>query len=369
MTTMPATPQGVATQQAPTDEAGVEAFAEQLFGLYTGGMLTLMIDLGHRTGAFEALAQGPATSQELAERADLSERYVREWLGALVTGGVVLYDPVTRSYALPPEHAVCLTGQGSLNLAPMAQVASLLAKHVDGVARAFTEGGGVPYEEFRPEFTDVMDGMSRGLFDGQLLEGIVPLTGLHDRLTEGVRVADIGCGTGHSTNLLARAYPASTFVGIDLAGDALERARREGAEQGLGNVSFDQVDLARLPAEPAYDAVFAFDVIHDQADPVTVLDRVHAALVDGGAFVMMDTRASSNLEDNVGNPLAPLLYGVSTLHCMTVSLARDGAGLGTVWGEQLARRMLADAGFEQVEVHEVPDDPMDSLFVARKAAR
>jgi SAM-dependent methyltransferase len=368
MTTTPATPQGADIEQAQSQEAKVEAFAERLFGLCTDGILTLMIDLGHRTGLFEALARGPATSPELAERANLSERYVREWLGGLVTGGVVLYDPVTRSYALPPEHAVCLTGEGSLNLAPMARAVSLLAKHVDGVARAFADGGGVPYEEFRPEFTDVMDGMSRGLFDGQLIEGIVPLTGLHDRLTAGVRVADIGCGTGHSTNLLARAYPASTFLGLDLAADALERARREAAEQALDNVTFEQVDLVLLPAEPAFDAVFAFDVIHDQADPATVLGRVLAALVDGGTFVMMDTRASSNLEDNVGNPVAPLLYGISTLHCMTVSLARGGAGLGTVWGEQLARRMLADAGFGHVDVHEVPDDPTNCLFVTRKTA-
>lgn len=374
MTTRPATPQGVDAEQAQSHEAQsheakVEAFAERLFGLCTDGVLTLMIDLGHRTGLFEALARGPATSPELAERADLSERYVREWLGALVTGDVVLYDPMTRTYALPPEHAACLTGSGSLNLAPMARAVSLLATHVGGVARAFAEGGGVPYEEFRPEFTDVMDGMSRGLFDGQLIHGLVPLTGLHDRLTDGARVADIGCGTGHSTNLLARAYPASTFTGLDLADDALERARREAAEQGLDNVTFEQVDLVRLPTEPAYDAVFAFDVIHDQADPATVLDRVHAALAAGGTFAMMDTRASSNLEDNVGNPVAPLLYGISTLHCMTVSLARGGAGLGTVWGEQLARQMLADAGFVDVDVHEVPDDPTNCLFVATKAAR
>lgn len=351
------------------DEARVEEFAERLFGFYTSGILVYMIDLAHRTGLFETLAAGSGTSAELAARAGLNERYVRECLGALVTGDLVTYDAATGTYTLPPEHAVCLTGMGSQNLAPFSKGNTLLAQHVEGVARAFHEGGGVPYEEFRPDFTGVMDGMSRGLFDEQLIEGILPLaTGLPDRLTQGIRIADIGCGTGHSTNVMARAYPQSTFVGYDLAEDALEQARDEAAEYGLSNVSFEVLDVTQLPAEPPFDAVFAFDAIHDQREPVTVLGRVSKALAPGGVFVMMDIKASSNLEDNVGNPFAPFLYGISTLHCMTVSLAYDGAGLGTVWGEERARAMLADAGFAEVDVHDVPDDPIDSVYVARKAA-
>jgi SAM-dependent methyltransferase len=346
------------------DESRVEAFADRLFGTYTAGMLNLMIDLGYRTGLFEALAAGTATSAELAERAGLVERYVREWLGSVVTGGIVEYDPATGRYLLPAEHAVCLTGEGSLNLAPVSQVTTLLAKHVDAAARVFNEGGGIPYEAFRPEFTDVMDGMSRGLFDGQLIQGIIPLTGLDARLGGGIRVADIGCGTGHSTNVLARAYPASTFVGYDIADDALDRARREARAYGLDNVTFERQDLTQLTADPKFDAIFAFDVIHDQVDPVAVLDRVRAALADHGVFAMMDIKASSNLEDNTDNPFAPLLYAISTLHCMTVSLAHDGAGLGTVWGEQRARRMLSDAGFGHVEVLDIPDDPLDALYLA-----
>ena len=134
---------------------------------------------------------------------------------------------------------------------------------------------------------------------------------------------------------------------------------------GLENVTFEVRDAAALP-EGEFDFVFAFDSIHDQRDPAGVLRSIHAALVPGGIFVMMDIKANSALEDNVGNPFAPLLYGVSTLHCMTVSLALDGAGLGTVWGEQTARRMLDEAGFEVLGVHDVPDDPMDSVYVARR---
>jgi len=233
------------------------------------------------------------------------------------------------------------------------------------VARASREGGGVLYDAYRPEFTDVMDQLSRGLFDGQLLEGILPLTGnLPDRLTAGIRVADVGCGTGHAINLLARTYPRSRFTGYDIAADAIDRARREAAGWGLTNATFEVCDATRMPTDPPFAAVFAFDAIHDQADPA----RIHQALEPGGVFVMFDVKAASALQDNVGNPLAPWLYAVSTLHCMSVSLAAGGAGLGTAWGEQVARRMLTEAGLTDVTVQDVPDDPFDSLYVAVKPA-
>jgi SAM-dependent methyltransferase len=353
----------------PIDETAAGAFAERVFAAYTGGMVTLMIDLAHRTGLLETLAAGPGTSEQLAARADLAERYVRECLGALVTGDIVAYDAATGRYSLPPERAACLTGDGSANLAPIAQLNSLLGKHVAGVAAATREGGGVPYEAFRPEFTEVMDAMSRGLMDDQLIDGILPLTGdLPARLTAGIRVADVGCGTGHAVNLMARAHPASTFVGYDIATDAIGQARAEAVEWGLANASFEVLDATRLPAARPFDAVFAFDAVHDQVDPAAVLDRIHTALAPGGVFVMVDIKASSDLEENRANPFAPLLYATSTLHCTTVSLAHGGAGLGAMWGRELALQMLADAGFAEVTVHDVPDDPFDSIYVARPPA-
>ena len=355
------------SESGQLDEQRIEEFAGKLFATYTAGMLTTMIDIGYRTGLFEVLAGESATSESLADRAGLNERYVREWLGSMVTGGIVDYDAVARSYTLPPEHAVCLTGEGSMNLAPFSKATTVLSSHANAAVEVFRTGGGIPYEEFRPDFTEVMDGMSRGFFDSQLVEGIVPLTGLGDRLAAGIRVADIGCGTGHSTNVLASAYPASTFIGYDIGLEALESGRTEAAELSLSNVIFDVLDVSELPPDPGFGAVFAFDVIHDQVAPAKVLDRVFASLSPGGVFAMMDIKASSNLEDNVENPFAPLLYGVSTLYCTTVSLAYGGAGLGTMWGEQVARRMLAEAGFDQVEVFDVPDDPMNSLYVATKS--
>jgi hypothetical protein len=159
------------------DEARVEAFAGRLFGLYGGGMVALIIDLAHRTGLLEAAAQGSGTSADLADRAGLTERYARECLGSQVTAEIIDYDRAARTYQLPAEHAVVLTGPGSLNLAPLSQVPTLLAHHVDGVAQVARDGGGVPYEAFRTAFTEVMDGLSRGALDGQLIEGILPSTG------------------------------------------------------------------------------------------------------------------------------------------------------------------------------------------------
>lgn len=355
-------------QSATIDEQRVEQFAERLFGAYVESMLTLMINLAERTGLLQALSEGPGTSRDVAERAGLDRRYVRECLGALVTGRLVDYDAATRTYTLPPEHALCLTGGGSANLAPLSRIPTLLAHHVAEAEVAVREGGGIPYERFRPEFTTVMDGVSRGVFDEQLVDAILPMAdGLVDNLQRGIRVADIGCGTGHSSIIMARTFPASTFVGYDLSDEALDVGRTEAEEADLPNARFEQRDIIDLPDDPPFDAIVGFDVIHDQADPAGVLQRVHRALIPGGLFLMMDIKASSRLEDNVDNALAPFLYAVSTLHCMTVSLAQGGAGLGTVWGEELALKMLAHAGFVDVTVHEVPDDPLNQVYVAHAA--
>ena len=350
------------------DAITVEAFNEQLLGHFTSSFVTHMVDIGHRTGLFDALGQGPTTSAELARRAGLHERYVREWLGAIVTSGIANYESTTEVYSLPPEHRVSLSGDTAHNVAAFSQLSGLLARHIPAVTRAFREGGGVPYSDYRPEFTDVMDALGRATYDALLVDTIVPLAGdLDERLAQGIRVADIGCGTGHTTNLLASAYPRSTFIGYDIATDAIDNARREAAECELTNVTFEIHDVARLPTTPSFGAVFAFDAIHDQTDPARVLQQVHDSLDPDGTFAMFDIRASSHLECNLDNPLAPMLYAISTLHCTPISLADDGAGLGTVWGQELAKRMLRQAGFVDVNVYDVPNDPFDCLYVSHRA--
>lgn len=354
-----------APDTAIPDRKKVRAFARHLFGIYTHGALAYMIDLGHRLGLFTAAAQGPATSPELAARAGLDERYVREWLGALVTAEIMTYDPGTATYTLPPEHAAALTGPGSKNMGPMAAMVTLLGRNLSGVEQAFRSGGGVPYEAFAPHFTGVMDELNRRPLDELLIDAWLPLVPeLGERLTAGVRVADVGCGTGHAVALLAAAFPDSEFVGYDLSPEAVERARAETAD--LPNVTFEVADVSDLAPGHPFDVVFAIDAVHDQADPAAVLRGVHDALAPGGTFVMIDMAASSDLAENVGNPLAPWIYSISTLHCMTVSLASGGAGLGAAWGEGLARTMLDEAGFGDVAVHPAPGQALNLIYVTRR---
>lgn len=352
--------------EAVIDPQRIEEFAGTVLSIYTGSMLTYMIDIGHRTGLFTAAAAGPATSEELADRAGLTERYVREWLGAMATGHIVDYDPTDQTYSLPAEHAAVLTA-GPMSLAPIAAFQTHLGKHVHQVARAFREGGGVPYAEYRPEFTDVMDGISRTAFDGFLVDAYLPLVpGAVDRLRSGARVADIACGTGHALILLARAFPASTFVGFDFDHGAIARARAEASGAQLDNVTFEVCDVAHLSVDEPFDLVFVFDAIHDQVDPTGVLRAIHDALVPDGTFVMTEPHAGDSLEENLANPMATIMYSASTLHCMTVSLAHGGAGIGTVFGERLARQMLTDAGFNDIQVHPAPGDPLNAVYVSRK---
>ncbi len=343
----------------------VEEFMGELMGILRGSLLSYMIDLGSRTGLFAALTEGPATSEQLAARAGLQERYVREWLAAMATGGIVEHDPATTTFDLPPGRAALLT-DGPMNMAPFAAMNTHLGKHLHQVAQAFREGGGVPYAEYRPEFTDVMDAISRVQFDGMLLDVYVPMVpGLADRLAAGARVADIACGTGHALVLLAERFPASTFVGFDMDEGAIARARAEAAGAKLTNVRFEVCDVAELPTDGSFDVAFVFDAIHDQVAPDVVLGRIHGALAPDGIFFMKEPHAADTLDANLGNPMAPVLYSVSTLHCMTVSLAHGGAGIGTMFGEGLARELLAAAGFTSVEVLPAPGDPGDAIYVCR----
>ncbi len=347
------------------DRQRVQDFARKLFGHYTSGILTLLVDVGHKTGLFEAVSKGPGTSREIADRAQLDERYVREWLAAMATGGIVEYDAASGAFTLPPEHAACLTGTSSRNLAAGSQSLPMLSKRLPRIVECFRSGGGVSYSEYRPDFTEAMDASWRLLYDGLLIKGFLPVAkGLPEQLKSGIRVADIGCGTGHAVNLMAREYPASSFVGYDLGEDAIARARAEARKMGLTNARFEVLDVTRMQPEPKFDLITSFDAIHDQRDPAAVLRRVAGALAPEGIYLMIEPKASSKLEENIGNPFAPYMYGMSVLHCMTVSLAEGGAGLGTAWGEYLARRMLGEAGFGSIEVFDAPG-PQNSIYVCR----
>ncbi|MGN6792142.1 MAG: class I SAM-dependent methyltransferase [Streptosporangiaceae bacterium] len=365
MTTTETTTTQTTERAAEFDPAKAEAFGQHMMGILSGGMLSLMVDVGHRTGLFAAAANGWATSEQLAARGGLTERYVREWLGAMTAAGIVEYDQASEAFRLPPEHAALLIAP--TGVAPLAVTTTILARHVPQIAEAFREGGGVPYAAFGPDFTDAWDAVGRGVFDTMLLSDYVPLApGLTEALTAGIRVADIACGTGHALIVLARAFPASTFIGYDLDEHAIARARAEAAGAELANVSFEVADVARLAAHARYDVVFVFDAIHDQVEPDTVLTRIAAALVPGGLLFMREPCAADTLAGNLANPMASVMYSASTLHCLTVSLAHGGAGIGTAFSERHARQMLADAGFAAPDVRPAPGSPFDAVYVTRK---
>jgi 2-polyprenyl-3-methyl-5-hydroxy-6-metoxy-1,4-benzoquinol methylase len=347
------------------DRAKARAFTQLMVRHLEGAAVTLMLEVGRRVGLFEAMApMGAVTSAQLAEKSGLSERYVREWLAAMVCGGIVEYAAAEHTYRLPREHATALTGSSMRNLTSMVEMFPLLNRVIPDVADAFRTGRGVPYNVFQPDFTGLMDRRSRPRYDELLFSAyLAKPEGLSARLDAGIRVADVGCGTGHCITLMARRFPKSTFVGYDISESGIASGRAMAA--GVGNASFEVQDVARLETTTPFDLITAFDAIHDQADPAGVLRRIHAALAPGGTFLMLDVWASSELADNVGTPMAPYLYTMSTMHCMSVSLASGGPGLGTAWGHQTATRMMRDAGFADVRLFERVD-PANSLYVARR---
>jgi 2-polyprenyl-3-methyl-5-hydroxy-6-metoxy-1,4-benzoquinol methylase len=330
--------------------------------------LTLLLSIGHQTGLLDTMAGlPPATSAQIAEAAGLNERYVREWLGGMTTAHVVEYDPGAATYSLPAHRASSLTRKaGPGNLAVLAQFVPLLSEVEQKLVGCFRDGGGLPYSEF-PRFHSLQAEQSGTVFDAALVDVVLPLVdGLVDRLRSGVDVADFGCGSGHAINLMAQAFPASRFTGIDFSDEAIAAGVAEAARLGLTNATFESHNLPELDKSEAYDVITVFDAIHDQAQPARVLENIRRALRPGGVFLMADIKASSRLEDNVDVPMSTYLYTVSLMHCMTVSLALDGAGLGAAWGAQLATSMLADAGFDDVRVVETEADPFNNYYIATK---
>src|SRR5262245_58069091 len=341
----------------------MKQFGGKLLNIFTGGVLTKLIEVGYQVGLFEASKGGPTTSDELSERAGLKERYVREWLGAMATSGIYSYDPESGRYTLPEEHAALLTGGTAQNLAPMSRMVNHFGTHLPKLIACFRAGGGIPYSAYRTVCTQCMDDLWRRIYDQQLVGGFIgAVDGLPEALRRGIRVLDVGCGTGHAMNLLAREFPTSSFCGYDIAEDAIELARAEAKKMGLSNATFAVVDVASLPSEPKFDLITAFDAIHDQKSPDAVLHAIYGAMAPRGIFLMIEFKFSSRVEDNVKNPFAPMYYGISLMHCMPVSLALGGKGLGTVWGEQTARQYLAEAGFRTVKVVDSPR-PQNCIFV------
>ena len=353
------------------DQAKASAFAESVLATLNGGALCLMVSIGHRTGLFDVMSQSPpARAEEIASRAGLNSRYVREWLGAMVTGRVVEFDPASSRYSLPPEHAAFLTRKAAAdNLAVFGQYVAVLGSVEDDIVECFRKGGGVPYERFS-RFHEVMAEDSGQSVLSSLESHILPLTpGLTERLGEGIRVLDAGCGRGRILARLAALYPRSRFVGMDLSPEATMFARDEAAKADLQNIEFVAADLSAFDetAEPeAFDFVTTFDAIHDQAKPLNVLKGIHRTLRSDGVYLMQDISGTGHVHKDVEHPIGTFLYTISCMHCMTVSLAQGGEGLGAMWGEEKTREYLQRAGFRSITTHRLAHDIQNNWYVVTK---
>jgi 2-polyprenyl-3-methyl-5-hydroxy-6-metoxy-1,4-benzoquinol methylase len=359
------------TASSAFDGRKAEAFASRVLQALNDASFCLMASIGHRTGLFDAIRNQPAlTSQEIADRSGLNERYVREWLGAMVTSGVVDVDPQSLRYQLPPEHAAYLTRAAAAdNMAVFTQYISLLGNVEDDIVECFKHGGGVPYERF-PRFHAVMAEDSGQSVLSSLESHILPLVpDVAERLKRGARALDAGCGSGRILNKLAGLFPKSHFLGMDLSTQALQTARNEASSKGLKNVEFvttDMSDFDRTAAPDSFDFITTFDAVHDQGKPLNLLKGIHRALKGDGVYLMQDIRGSSHVHNNINHPIGAFLYTVSCMHCMTVSLAQGGEGLGAMWGEEKTREYLQLAGFRAVEKHELAHDIQNNWYVVRK---
>ncbi|MBE9066210.1 methyltransferase domain-containing protein [Leptolyngbya cf. ectocarpi LEGE 11479] len=345
-----------------------EAFAERMLDMLNSAALALMTSIGHRTELFDAMAElPPSTCQQIADAAGLHERYVREWLGAMVTGGFIVYDTEQDTYFLPREHAAVLTRAASPdNIAAFAQYIPLLGSVEDPIIDCFYKGGGVPYEQFK-RFHPVMAEDSGQTTVSALMDHVLPIVpGLMSLLQQGIQVLDLGCGSGRALNKMAKLFPNSQFRGIDLSESAIATARKESQYRALPNIQFDVQDATQFDAVEQYDLITTFDAIHDQAHPDIVLKNIYRALKPDGVYLMQDIRATTNVAGNMDHPAAPFLYTVSCMHCMTVSLAQGGMGLGAMWGKEKALSMLKEAGFTQVTIKQLEHDFQNYYYIIHK---
>ena len=360
-------------------ETKKEKFERKMIDILNYGALNLAMGIGYKTGLFDAMeAIGtPATAGKIAARANLTERYVTEWLGVMATGGVI--DVVTKDasgnrFFLPADHAACLTRRsGDANLGVYTQEIPLLTQcALPAVERGFTTGAGVPFAVY-PAFQAFMGELSDAKHKKVLVQQFLPEVAegrLLQRLKKGIAACDLGCGEGVAVLLMAARFPNSHFTGIDNHKGAIDAARAEALEKRLENCAFILQDAAGIDGnayfENRYDYIMAFDAIHDQQKPLEALRGIRHMLTPDGLFSMVDIDADSDLSKNLDHPMGPFLYAVSLMHCMPVGLADGGAGLGMMWGRQKAVAMLKEAGFSGVQVCEMAHDPFNVHYLSRK---
>jgi SAM-dependent methyltransferase len=314
--------------------------------------------IGDRTGLFKAMASaGPLTVEQLSAKTGLSARYVREWLGAMATARYVEYDPGANTYLLTPEYSAVLADEDSpFFIGGYFQMAQAAVSVAPKVAEAFKTGKGVAQSEYPVSFFEAAERNSRTRYLHKLLRKWIPaMPQVVERLHAGGTAADVGCGGGRAAIMIAQAFPAARLFGYDIHAESIERARRNAQTEGVaGRVIFEMLDGGQLPAAK-FDFVSTFDVIHDAVDPVGLMSAIRRSLKDDGTYLVQEVNVSDRVEENM-KPLGKMVYSVSTLYCMTTSLADGGAGIGTAMGENKARELASTAGFKRFTRLPIKDD-------------
>ncbi len=323
-------------------------------GTALAGVLAVV---GDRTGLFTALAgAGPLTPADLAQRAAVAERYAQEWLAVMAGAGYIEYDASTGSFTLPDEHAMFLSHPGAETyLGGLFQGLPSMGSVIPQLSAAFKSGEGISFAELGSELPQALAAMNRSVYESRLVRSWLPaMPDVVARLQAGGRALDIGCGIGVVPMAMARGFPQATVWGIDLDERSIALGQAEAANAGLGpRLSLQAMAVEAVPLEPGWDFISTFDVIHDLPDPLAALKHIRRALTPGGTYLMVEPKVADALQDNLANPFARMLYGMSCLHCVPQSLSQGGPGLGACWGPARARDLTRRAGFTRFEALDI----------------
>jgi SAM-dependent methyltransferase len=350
------------------DRKKAAAMAKQV-GVDFGGALTAALAyIGDRLGIFRTMAEGSRfTTQQLAQRTGLNERYLREWISTMAAAGYVEYSPLDATFRMTGEQAAVLATEDTTYFTAGAfQYAVACYRQIPKLMEAFKNGGGVPFSDFGADIVEAIERLFHVGYETWVAREWIPaVPDIHQRLLSGAEVAEVGCGAGQCLIPVAASFPNSHFFGYDVDRSSVERARNKAVKAGIaGRVEFEQIAAERVPFRDRFDLVMAFNCIHDMAQPRAALAAIARMLKPDGAFLWSEADVGSRLEDNLG-PVGRTLYGASTMHCMTVSLAQGGEGLGSAISEELAKSLASEAGFAILERLPVKN-PFHQIFLGRK---
>jgi SAM-dependent methyltransferase len=356
----------MATSAQPINEAKLHEFVMRGVAEMGAALNAALIIVGDKLGLYKAMAgAGPLTSSELAAKTGTAERYVREWLAAQTAGGFVTYDPAAGTYTLPPEHAMALADENSpVFLAGAFYVVAACLKDEERIADAFRTGKGVGWHEHHPCLFVGTERFFRPNYRANLVSQWIPaLAGVEAKLKAGTRVADVGCGLGTSTILMAQAYPKSTFSGFDYHPESIALAKEAAAKAGVSDrVKFEVARAKEYPGT-GYELVTFFDCLHDMGDPEGAAKHVLKTLAPDGTWMIVEPFANDKLEDNL-NPIGRAFYSASTMLCTPASLSQEvGLALGAQAGEARLAKVLHSAGFTRVR--RAAETPFNLVFEAR----